>query len=358
MKTIFDEIPFNDFQVNIDTASFTIDDVDINLKDTLSAHIVTPAGDIVQTRSNRKSIASVDGGSSLQIRHRASPSLPTGELTIEGSPFSYLHGQSVWTSGDVKKAVIPVVFDICEKLDYSPSVKSQAKWRDGDIELHRVDLAVNFRLESEDQAISAVTQIKHLLASQRCQCHLHAHYAAMAPRNSKTYSVIAYAKGPEMRVKKSNLSDDPVYRRLVRVCEPILRIEVRLRQSELRKLNLSRVSDWTNGKAQEVFRAYFTRLPLEGVSYGPLSKADFEGIDDRMRPVLALHKLNVDWRLFYADVSRARHKAYFRKLGINLDCPNQPGREIPLVEILRRPGAITRTPAWLIDAGMAPTSGR
>lgn len=358
MKAIFDKILSDDFQVNVDTAAFTIDGININLQDTLSTLIVTPDGEIIQKRSNRKSMLSLDGGSSLQIRHRTSPNLPTGELTIEGSPFSYLYGQSVWTSGDVKKAIIPVAFDICEKLDYSPHVKSLAKWRDGNIELHRVDLAVNFRLESENQTLSAITQIKHLLASQRCQCHLHAHYAAMAPRNSKTYSVIAYAKGPEMRVKKSSISDDPVYQRLVRACEPLLRIEVRLRQSELRKLNLSRVSDWTDGKAQEVFRTYFARLPLEGVSYGPLSKADFEGIDDRMRPVLALHKLNVDWRLFYADVSRARHKAYFRKLGINLDCPNQLGREIPLVEILCRPGAITRTPAWLIDAGMAPTPGR
>ncbi|WP_261528073.1 phage/plasmid replication protein, II/X family [Burkholderia multivorans] len=358
MKTINDEIFPDNFQVNIDTVSFTIGDVDINLKDTLSTHIVTPNGNIIQKRSNRKSILSIDGGSSLQIRHRTSPNLPTGELTIEGSPFSYLYGQSVWTSDDVKKAVIPVAFNICEKLDYFPSAKSQAKWRNGGIDLHRVDLAVNFRLESEDQTISAVTQIKHLLASQRCQCHLHAYYAAMAPQNSKSYSVIAYAKGLEMRVKKSNLSNDPTYQRLVRMCEPLLRIEVRLRQSELRKLNLSRVSDWTDGKAQEVFRTYFARLPLEGVSYGPLSKADFEGVDDRMRPVLALHKLNVDWRQLYADVSRARHKAYFRKLGINLDCPNQPGREIPLAEILRRPGAITRTPAWLIDAGMAPTPGR
>lgn len=358
MKTIRDEILSGDFQVNVDTVSFTIDGIDIDLKDALSALIVTPDGEIIQKRSNRKSMPSIDGGSTLQIRHRMSPNLPTGQLTIEGSPFSYLYGQSVWTSGNLRKAVAPVVFDICDKLDYFPCVTSQAKWRAGDIELHRVDLAVNFRLESENQTISAVTQIKHLLASQRCQCHLHAHYAAMAPRNSKTYSVIAYAKGPEMRVKKSSISDDPVYQRLVRACEPLLRIEVRLRQSELRKLDLSHVSDWTDGKAQEVFREYFARLPLDGVSYGPLSEADFEGIDDRMRPVLALHKLNVDWRLFYADVSRARHKAYFRKLGINLDCPNQPGCEIPLVEILSRPEAITRTPAWLIDAGLAPRPGR
>ncbi|WP_174931657.1 hypothetical protein [Burkholderia lata] len=110
--------------------------------------------------------------------------------------------------------------------------------------------------------------------------------------------------------------------------------------------------------AKAVFRRYFKRLPLEGISFGPLLESDFEDIDDRMRPVLALHMPGADWRLLYADVARARHKAYFRKLGINLDCPHQVEHQMPFVETISRKDAIARTQTWLIEAGMAPKPRR
>lgn len=358
MITIYDEILSGDFQVNIDTVSFVVDGVNIDLPDTLSALIVTPDGEIIHKRSNRKPMLSIDGGSPLQIRHRSSPNQLTGELSIEGSPFAYFYGQNIWTSDNMKNATIPFAFDICEKLNFMPDEQTRMKWRDGDVELYRADLAVNFRLESEGQVESALTQIKHLLASQRCQCHLHERYAALSPKNSKAYSVVAYAKGPQMRAKKPQFPDNPVYQRLLRACEPLLRVEVRLRRSELRKLGLSVVKNWNHGTAKEVFLEYFKRFPLEGISFGPLSESDFEGIEDRMRPALALHKMGVNSKLVYADVTRARHKKYFREHGINLDCPHQPKREVPLTKILSQKGAIARTPPWLIEEGMAPIPGR
>ncbi|QQJ96434.1 hypothetical protein JG536_12515 [Burkholderia ambifaria] len=354
MEDIYSKILSENFQVNIDTVAFSVTGIDVNIPDTLSALIVTPDGEIVQKRSNRKAVLSIDGSSAMQIRHRSSANLPYGELTIEGSPFAYIYGQNVWTSDSLKDATLPIILDICEKLNFTPNNETRKQWRNGNCELHRVDLAVNFQVGSENQADSALTQLKYLLASQRCQCHLHERYAALSPKNSKEYSVVAYAKGPQMRAKKSKFPDDSLYERLVIACEPLLRIEVRLRRSELRKLGLSRVCDWTEDTAKEVFSQYFKRLPLEGISYGPLSESDFEDIDDRMRPALALHMLGADWRLFYADVTRARHKAYFRKLGINLDCPHQLKHQVPLVEILSRKGAIACTPTWLIEAGMAP----
>lgn len=358
MEDIYSKILSGNFQVNIDTVAFSVTGIDVDIPDTLSALIVTPDGEIIQKRSNRKAILSIDGGSAMQIRHRSSPNSLSGELTIEGSPYAYFYGQNVWTSDDMTDATLPVIFDICEKLHFKPDKDTQKKWRNGDIELHRVDLAVNFQIDSLNQVDSALTQLKYLLAAQRCQCHLHERYAALSPKNSKEYSVVAYAKGPQMRAKKSKFHDDPLYERLVIACESLLRVEVRLRRSELRKLGLPRVCDWTDDTAKKVFRDYFSRLPLTGISYGPLSEFCFEEIDDRMRPVLALHMLGADWWMFYADVTRARHKSYFRKRGINLDCPHQLEREVPLAEILSRKGAIARTPTWLIDAGMAPKPRR
>ncbi|MGF6764836.1 II/X family phage/plasmid replication protein [Paraburkholderia sp. GAS33] len=357
MKEIYNQILPENFQVNIDTVEFSIDEISLQIHDALISIITTPDGEILQTRTNRKSMPATEYGPPLQFRYKSRPSLSTGELFVEGSPYAHLYGQNVWTSDSVQNATAPIIKLICKFLKTPINKSIKSKLTDGKIKLHRIDLAVNFQLESENHVNSAITQLKHLLASQGCQSHLHQRYVALAPKGSKYYMISAYAKGSQMRINK-NL-DTETHQRLVRACEPLLRIEVRLRSAELRKLGLAYVSDWTDDTAREVFRKYFHRLPLEGISFGTISEEDFKNVDDRMRPIVVLHKLGFsDWHLAYSEATRTRHKAYFRQRGINLDCPTQADAETPLVTVLVRKGAISPTPAWLVRAGMAPKRRR
>jgi len=356
MEDIYSQILSSDFQVNIDTVEFSIDEINLEVPDALVSIITSPDGEVLQTRTNRKSMPAVEDGPPLHFRYKSHPDSSTGELFIQGSPYAHIYGQNVWTSDSVRNATIPIIKQICKFLDAPINQTVEKKLTAGQIKLHRIDLAVNFRFDSENQVGSAIMQLKHLLASQRCQSHLHERYVALAPKGSKNYMISAYAKGSQMRVNRDLNAD--IRQRLVRACAPLLRIEVRLRSAELRKLGLSYVSDWTRETAKEVFKKYFHRLPLEGISFGPISDEDFENIDDRMRPVLALHKLGVDWRLVYSEATRTRHKAYFRQRGVNLDCPNQLAGDTPLAEVLSRKGAISQTPTWLVEAGMAPKPRR
>jgi hypothetical protein len=356
MEDIYSNILSGDFQVNIDTVDFSMENITLEIPNTLISLITTSEGEILQARTNRKSVPALESAPPLYIRYRSHPGSSKGQLFVQGSPYAHLYGQNVWTSDNVQNAVSPAIRRILKYLDIPVSKEISNRLMAGDVRLHRIDLAVNFRLEYEEDVDSAIKQLKHLLASQRCQSNLHQRYVALAPKGSKNYMISVYAKGSQVQTSKN--IDTEIRERLARACARILRIEVRLRRSELRKLNLSFVSDWTDQTAQDVFRKYFARLPLKGLSFGPLSHNDFVNIDDRMRPVLALHKMGVDWRLTYSDATRARHKAYFRQRGINLDSPNQLKSEISLAEMLNRKGAIARTPTWLIDEGMAPTPRR
>lgn len=318
--------------------------------------VSTPEG-VQQQITNRKPVPGKYGRHALHYRVK-SRSPHDHELFVEGSPFANRYGQNVWSSGNVKLACTSTVKHLIRELNINAAPDTIAAWNDGNIELHRVDLAVNFRLESSQQVDEALTLLKHLLVAKRRQCSTHRRYAAYRPKSGTQYQIAAYDKGDQMSLKSSGNHADDLFRNLAKECEGILRIEVRLRRAELHKLKLPLARDWRPETAREVFRKYFARLPLRDVTFGPLSAADFEGIDERRRPAIALHKLGVDWRLIYCARTRTRHKAYFKGRGIDLDCPNLPGPAISLADMLSKPEAIARTPRWLIEAGMAPRRKR
>ncbi|ALP61579.1 hypothetical protein AN416_02535 [Paraburkholderia caribensis] len=155
-------------------------------------------------------------------------------------------------------------------------------------------------------------------------------------------------------LKKKDQGSDKSLMKLAQECEPLLRVELRLMGSELRRLNLDQVWAWSASTAREVFRKYFARLPLADITFGQLKPEDFKGMDMRMRAAFAHHKLGTDLSAIYCKRTRERHLAYFRKRGFNLNVPNQPKAQLMLTDILSKPGVIAHAPKWLADAGMAP----
>ncbi|WP_185597940.1 phage/plasmid replication protein, II/X family [Burkholderia cepacia] len=328
----------------------------MDVNDVTTVLVSTPEG-TQQQITNRKPVPGKSGRHALHYRVK-SRSPYDHQLFVEGSPFANRYGQNVWSSASVKRACTSTVRRLIHELNINATSDKIDAWINGDIELYRVDLAVNFRLESSRQVDDALTQLKRRFIAMRCQCSIHVRYAALCPRGSRHYSIAAYDKGDQMSLKSSGDHADNLFKRLAKECEGLLRIEVRLRRAELKKLGLTLARDWGPGTARDVFRKYFARLPLRDVTFGPLSTTDFEGIDERMRPVLALHKLGADWKQIYSDRTRVRHKAYFKARGIDLDCPSQPDRTVSLLEVLARNGAAAKTPSWLIRAGLAPRRRR
>jgi hypothetical protein len=357
MSSSTEQILPDKFQVNVDTVCFSVTEVQIGADAATKSLITDSNGEYLGEITNRTAIAGSHGRHALQYRVK-SRSPHDHELFVEGSPFANKYGQNVWTSGNVKLACTSTLRRLIPKLNIRAMPASIEAWKEGNIALHRVDLAVNFRLESSQQVDEALTQLKRQIIAMRCQCSVHVRYVALRPRRGTQYSIAIYDKGDQMSMNSRRSEADMLFQRLVNECQGILRIEVRLRRAELKKLGLTLAGDWKTDTARDVFRKYFARLPLQDVTFGTLSAADFRGISERMRPVLALHKLNADWKPIYSERTRTRHKAYFKERGINLDCPNAIEVPVSLAGVLSKPGAIAGTPMWLIKAGMAPRRKR
>jgi len=75
----------------------------------------------------------------------------------------------------------------------------------------------------------------------------------------------------------------------------------------------------------------------------------------RLKPVLALHKAGYDLSQIYSAGTVRNHLKTFRKMGIDLRCPNQPKNEVlPLPKLLSPKKAIRRAPKWMRSNGYAP----
>jgi hypothetical protein len=343
-----------DFQVNIDTVRFSVKDVELALDGVTTAIITSAAGEYLHTITNRKEVEGKSPRHKLQVRYKTLTDSKVGELFVEGSPFAFRYGQNVFSSADIREACIPTLRELSQTLQFTANKETRKAWEDGMIELHRVDLAVNFSLESEAQVRQALKQLAHQIAALPCQSSLHVRYAALVPRSAKKYMITAYAKGAQMRLKTAGNHQEDAFERLVEECQTVLRIEVRLLRRELKDLELTFARDWEANTAKRLFAAYLQKLPVHKVTFGPLSVDDLQQIDERMRPVLALHMHGIDWRPIYSPRTRARHKAYFSAQGIDLNAPHQKRPSISLRDLLSRKRAIMDTPRWLISAGMAP----
>lgn len=339
--------------VNIDTVEFSIRGKR-RLFDLPNATIVTvvrPDGEIVDSYQNRTIVPGEHGTHALNVR-----SLHSGEqLYIEGSPYAFLYGQNVFTGADIKKVTSEVLEKILAHFSIQVTHEQRDHWSSGAIRLHRVDLAVNFTLQSEAKCHAVLLQVKRQLIEQYGSMKACGTSVYWTPKNGKEYSIGLYAKGPQMR-RQQRYVGLPHRAKLLDECRRVLRVEIRLRERALAMLNLQTAGDWVARSAQKAFARYMRRLRIFSITSGPLTKKDIDALPNRrLRPVLALHKAGADLSLVYSQSTLRRHQRDFRKRGIDLKVPNQAkGTVLPLTKILSPRRAIKQAPAWMVSAGLAP----
>lgn len=344
------------FQVNIDTVEFSVSGVHVASLGATKVMTTSPDGEILSMSTNRKPIVGAYQRHPLQVRFRQRPENlgKNGVLFVEGSLFGFRYGQNVHTSGKLRSGCIAALREIQNQIGFTSSADAWSRWRDGDIALHRVDLAVNFDLGSELAVRALIKRLAHQLIGRNTNCHAYDGYVSLAPQRATKYCVAGYAKGPQLRSKLKSAKSDLNFARLVSESEGLLRVEVRLRKPELKRLGLSFARDWTPERARDVFRQYVAKLPALDVTSGPVSEDEFNTIPPKLRSVFILHKLGADLASIYPPRTLARYRAKFRLLGIDIACPNL--ESAPSNSTLSpRP---VRTPKWLIDAGMAPPKVR
>ncbi|MBT9520012.1 MAG: hypothetical protein IV101_03880 [Dechloromonas sp.] len=321
------------------------------LPDTTVVNVISPDGEILDTFQNRMSVEGRYGVHSLQLR-----ALHKGrELSVEGSPYAYLYGQNLYTSNDLLAALRELLPQVLDQCVTSPADADVQRWMSGDISLARVDLYVNFPCPEGVTAKRFIRQIARQLIERGVATRTFGNTFVWSPDRGRKYEIVFYAKGPQMRAKRS-LKHFPERSRLLREAENIVRVELCLQVEMLRQLGLNNASDWTQETPRKIFGKFMRKLGIVNVTAGSLSNQELVALpSDRLKPVLALHKAGYDLRQIYSPATVQRHLHAFRNLGIDLRCPNQLESEVlPLLKLLSPKRAVRGAPKWMRSNGYAP----
>ena len=310
------------------------------------------SGKFLNSYQNRIPLKGKHGTHSLQVR-----TLHNGkELHVECSPYAFLYGQNVFTASDLRSVVIRILRRICKEFGFRITRQRLQRWINGGIELRRVDLFVNFDVASESEATKILKQVYRQLVELPCSMQKHGSSVYL---HKKDLSFCFYAKGPQMRSLARYYKNMPGHRvKLLKVCEPILRLELRLLAGELLRRNLSQLSSWKLNTGERVYwRCFRRKLRLFSITSGAVTKEELLKLPRRLRTAFILHKEGVDLTDVYSARTLQRHRSEFRKNGIDIRCPNQPaGTVVSLTEVLSLSNAISEIPDWMIEAGIAPAA--
>ncbi|CAJ4097182.1 bacteriophage/transposase fusion protein [Burkholderia pseudomallei] len=218
--------------------------------------------------------------------------------------------------------------------------------------------SINLRFGSGRFVKTCLRQIARQLIEQDCMVRKAFTSVYWTPQDSRYYSIVFYDKGEDVRrkclpkAKRAGDEEQEFFEALCNECDGLLRIEVRLKSAELKKQGLQSVKAWSGEAPKGIFNRYYRNVPVLNVVSSGMSRADFDGVPDRLRPVIALSKLNAPMELVYSDRTLARHRSAFRKLQIDLKSPAR-AKAVPLAKLLTA-SRIKPTPPWLADARFAP----
>lgn len=336
--------------VNVDTIEFWISGMDFGNPSSSEVTLLDKTTGVIRDRyGNREFMVGKNGIHRMSVRMMNSGK----KLCFSGSPFACVRGQNIFTSADVIKGCAIAIKRAMRVFKIAPPKEVWEKWMEGDINLTRVDLAVNFRMDSEAEVLEVLQQISRQLISRYGTVNKSGTSVCWGPKGGKEYSINFYAKGPQLR-RSERYRNHPNRDRLIGEAENILRMEVRLRSAKLGRLK--KASAWGIDTAEKKFRQYKAHLKFLSVTSGVVSDEELDELPSRLRPVIALHKSGANLESIYSKRSLQRHRAAFRDRGIDLRCPNQAETAITeLRRYLSVKKAINKPPKWMVDAKLVPT---
>lgn len=333
--------------MNIDTIIFEVSGIKTHLHDTPYASVITPDGEIIFDKSNRKRIDGRLPIHALQVRHNKKE----GKLTIEGSPNAFLYGQNIFTLKDPRALCLRALKNVRTIIPFEIDSDAKERILKGDIDLYRIDIAENFYFADVDQALKILQQIKLQFASQYAKTSTNMSSARWASRSGSGYSITFYDKYTQMLSKKK--TNDEELKRLINECRGVIRVELTLRRKELKKLGLTKLSAWDKGTPERIFYKYFSLVPLYNATFGSLTTKELDSIPKKLRRAYKLHKKGDDLKDSFGKSYVKKIYTAFRKLGYDLRCPNQATEAVSLKGLFSEERRMPK-PKWLKKSNLWP----
>lgn len=291
---------------------------------------------------------SVEGSYSSKIQIASASS---SSIWISGNPVKFLQGHNIFGSSDLKQIMIKFFDALLEHdaLGLDPALKQYENVQTGLYDLSRVDMNASWHLDNKEmvqawiRSFGSTARLKHRGAGQ------FSGDTAYIGKNSRRWSVKCYSKGHEIAAKGHQLPKELQIPELIEYANKSLRLELVMRQLELKRTNLDIAYNWDENTA---------KMLLQTKVLDNLELSSTFMIDDKI-----LNTLPVRLRLVYQswkngdDLKQIMTKPTFYRVrkqllayGIDIAVVNEKNNIIPLIRYLEaQPVGI---PDWAYEKGL------
>jgi II/X family phage/plasmid replication protein len=233
---------------------------------------------------------------------------------VDVNAVKWFQGHNIFGTSDLVGLVHETISKIVDLVGLKPSAAEIQAWKDGDIDLLRVDVTDSFDLGTRPRVMSAIRSLDATANLKFRGRGEFKGYSLLFGKGSRRWSLMFYAKGPELEVHKLPLllQSTP----LPSLADSLLRCEVRMQSMHLRSLGLHKLSAWSDNTASEVHDSHLAKLQISEVT---MIEADgLEALSPRIRAAYQLWKDGHDLRAIFPRPTFYRYRTSLLAHGIDI----------------------------------------
>lgn len=291
---------------------------------------------------------SVEGSHSSKIQIA---SADTSHIWVSGNPVKFLQGHNIFGSNDLKK-IMAKFFDALlqqEALGLDPHPFQHEYIQQGVYSLSRVDMNESWHLNNKNdvmawiRAFGNTVRLKHRGAGQ------FSGDTAYIGKNSRRWGVKCYSKGHEITAKGHQLPKELQIPELLEYADKSLRLELVMRQLELKRRGLDMAWFWQETTAKMLLQT----MVLDNLELSSAFMIDDKILDTlpvRLRLVYQSWKNGDDLKQIMSKTAFYRWRKQLLAFGIDIAVVNEKNNIIPLIRYLEaEPVGI---PDWAYEKGL------
>jgi II/X family phage/plasmid replication protein len=233
---------------------------------------------------------------------------------VDGNPAKWFQGHNIFGSSDLHGLVHETISRILDLVGLKPTESERQAWKDGDIDLLRVDVTESFDLGTRPRVMNAIRSLDATANLKFRGRGEFKGYSLLFGKGSRRWSLMFYAKGPELDVHKLpqplQLTSLPAH------AEGLLRVEVRMQSMHLHSLKLHKLSSWSDNTASEVHESHLSKLQISEVSM--IDAPGLEALPPRLRAAYQLWKDGHDLRAMFPRPTFYRYRTSLLAHGIDI----------------------------------------
>lgn len=273
-------------------------------------------------------------------------------IYFSGNPSKFLQGHNLFGSNDIRSLLTKTFTELVKKeeLGLCPDPFQLEEIYSGEYYLTRVDVNETWHLNNSNDVqawINAAGEKGYLKHRGRGVFSGDTLYYG---KNSERWGLKCYSKGQEIKKKDRQLPKELQFSEMLQYADKALRIEAFIRQKELKKLGLDRVSAWDIDTAESLLLKYIESLELSDVYM--LKDEVLNTLPAKLRMVYQSWLNHDDLKNILPKNTFYRYRRQLLVYGIDIATasPKEKSNVIPLVRVLEaKPVGI---PDWAYEKNL------